>query len=72
MNNKVKSLLHELNKYRDQMNCCYECIVHDLKSGERPQVDDLREFNEISIEFSSLTKALIQHFSGEATNEARE
>ncbi len=71
MNARIKGLLHDLNKYRDQMNCCFECIVHDLKSGEQPQIDDITELTDMSLEFSKLTKLLSNEISVGVANEAR-
>lgn len=71
MNARIKGFLHDLNKYRDQMNCCFECIVHDLKSGEQPQRNDITELEEISLEFSKLIKLLSKEIQEGDPNEVR-
>lgn len=58
MKQNIKDILHDLNKRRDQINCCYECIVHDLRENEKPQEDDIKELNEASLELVSLIKTL--------------
>ena len=72
MNQKVKNILHDLSKYRDQINCCYECIVHDLRSGEQPQKDDIDELNAVSLEFVGLTKLLTHELRKGIQDEVRE
>ncbi len=60
MNVKIKNILHDINKYRDQINCCHTCIVQDLKIGERPQSDDVTDLKQATMELSRLIESLSQ------------
>jgi len=69
MNQNIKNLFHDLNKRRDQMNTCYECILHDYRQGERPLDEDLKELQEFSEVFLNLAKKLSNEFSQGVSNE---
>ncbi len=58
MNAKVNELLHEINKYRDQINCCYSCLVQDIKTGSEPLVEDIEDLKQATHEFSHLIENL--------------
>ena len=58
MSNKINELLHDINKYRDQINCCYTCLVQDLKSGQSPQNEDMEDLKFSTKEFSNLLENL--------------
>lgn len=69
MSQNIKNLFHDLNKRRDQMNTCYECILHDYRQGERPLDEDLKELQELSEVFSKLAKKLSSEFGQGVSNE---
>lgn len=69
MNQNIKNLFHDLNKRRDQMNTCYECILHDYRQGERPLDEDLKELQEFSEVFLNLAKKLSNEFGQGVSNE---
>ncbi len=60
MKTEIKKILHEINRYRDQINSCYECIAHDFREGEAPQQDDFQELESASLKLAALTKALMR------------
>lgn len=64
MNAKIKNILHDLNKYRDQVNCCYTCLIQDLRTGETPQEDDINDLKQASLEISRLVENLSNELKG--------
>ncbi len=64
MNIKIKNILHDMNKYRDQVNCCYTCLTQDLKTGEMPQEDDINDLKQASLEISRLVEHLSSELKG--------
>ncbi|MFY7991925.1 MAG: hypothetical protein ACOVP4_01425 [Bacteriovoracaceae bacterium] len=64
MNTKIKNILHDLNKFRDQMNCCYTCLSQDLRTGENPQDDDINDLKQASLEISRLVDNLSNELKG--------
>ena len=71
MSQKVKNLFHDLNKRRDQMNTCYECILHDYRQGEQPLSEDIKELEELLEAFSKLAKNLSKEIGQGVLNEIR-
>lgn len=70
MNTKIKNILHDINKSRDQVNCCYICLSQDLRTGEAPQIDDINDLKQASLEISRLVENLSNELK-EVTNEIR-
>lgn len=64
MNTNIKNILHDLNNFRDQVNCCYTCLVQDLKTGETPQEDDINDLKQASLEISRLVGSLSNELRG--------
>ena len=64
MNAKIKNILHDMNKFRDQMNCCYTCLTQDLRTGETPQEDDINDLKQASLEISRLVEHLSNELKG--------
>lgn len=70
MNVKIKNILHDINKFRDQVNCCYTCLSQDLRTGEVPQIDDINDLKQASLEIFRLVENL-SHELKEVTYEIR-
>ena len=64
MNSKIKNILHEINKFRDQINCCYICVSQDLRTGEVVEVDDINDLKQASLEISRLMDNLSNELKG--------
>lgn len=60
----IKNILHDMNKFRDQVNCCYTCLTQDLKTGEVPQEDDINDLKQASLEISRLVENLSNELRG--------
>lgn len=58
MKDAIKKILHDMNKSRDQMNCCYTCISQDLRIGETPQKEDITDLKQASLDFTTLIEIL--------------
>lgn len=69
MSQKLKNLFHDLNKHRDQLNTCYECILHDYRQNERPLDEDLKELEELAGDFLNLAKNLSNEIGQGVLNE---
>jgi hypothetical protein len=58
MNEKIRNILHDMNKFRDHVNICYTCLSQDLRTGESLQQDDINDLKQASLEISRLVENL--------------
>lgn len=70
MTKEKRSLIHDLKGELDQINTCFNCIVFDMKEGQRPSADDILDVKKSLLKFGTFFEEMTKEFNKEEVNES--
>ncbi len=65
-----RNIIHDLKAELDQVNTCFNCIVFDIKDGQKPSFDDISDVKKSLLKFGTFFEEMTKEFNKEDENES--